>query len=106
MCSMPGRGESNLYSVCSFLIVENMRRGLHPKDAGLEACRRIKANTVEKRLLNSRGEPNFNVNFCILSAEGEHAGVAMYPESEYALCTEDGPQTLPSEPLLGGKPND
>jgi N4-(beta-N-acetylglucosaminyl)-L-asparaginase len=101
-----GRGESNLYSVCSFLIVENMRRGLHPKDAGLEACRRIKANTVEKRLLNSRSEPNFNVNFYILNAEGEHAGVAMYPESEYALCTEDGPQTLSSEPLLGGKPND
>jgi N4-(beta-N-acetylglucosaminyl)-L-asparaginase len=101
-----GRGESNLYGVCSFLIVENMRRGLHPKDAGLEACRRIKANTVEKRLLNSRGEPNFNVNFYILNAKGEHAGVAMYPESEYALCTEDGPQTLPSEPLLGGRPND
>ena len=101
-----GRGESNLYSVCSFLIVENMRRGLHPKDAGLEACRRIKANTVEKRLLNSRGEPNFNVNFYILNAKGEHAGVAMYPESEYALCTKDGPQTLRSEPLLGGKSND
>ena len=40
-----GRGEANLYNLCSFLIVENMRRGMHPKDAGLEACRRIKANT-------------------------------------------------------------
>lgn len=101
-----GRGEANLYALCSFLIVENMRRGMHPKDAGLEACRRIKANTIEKRLLNSRGEPNFNVNFYILNAKGEYAGVAMYPNSNFALCTEDGPQTVPSEPLLQGKPED
>ena len=41
-----GRGEANLYSLASFLIVEGMRRGLHPKDAGMEALKRIKANTV------------------------------------------------------------
>src|SRR4029077_20679214 len=46
-----GGGESNLYSLCSFLIVECMRRGMHPKDAGMEACKRIKAN-LEKRLLD------------------------------------------------------
>src|SRR5512142_2608793 len=54
-----GRGEANLYNLCSFLIVENMRRGMHPKDAGMDALKRIKANTVEKRLLNEKGEPNF-----------------------------------------------
>lgn len=101
-----GRGEANLYSLCSFLIVENLRRGMAPKDAGIDACKRIKANTVEKRLLNSRGEPNFNVNFYILNAKGEYAGVAMYPESHFAVCTESGPQTVASEPLLQGKPTD
>ena len=101
-----GRGEANLYGLCSFLIVENMRRGMRPKDAGIEACKRIKANTIEKRLLNSRGEPNFNVNFYMLNAKGEYAGVAMYPESSFAICTEEGPKTLPSEPLLQGKPVD
>ncbi|MEP6956340.1 MAG: N(4)-(beta-N-acetylglucosaminyl)-L-asparaginase [Chthoniobacterales bacterium] len=101
-----GRGEANLYGLCSFLIVENMRRGLHPKDAGIEACKRIKANTIEKRLLNSRGEPNFNVNFYVLNAKGEYAGVALYPESSFAVCTEDGPKTVASEPLLQGKPTD
>ena len=50
-----GRGEANLYNLCSFAIVENMRRGMHPKDAGLDALRRIQSNTVEKRLLNRRG---------------------------------------------------
>src|SRR5882724_6284366 len=93
-----GRGEANLYNLCSYLIVENMRRGMHPKDAGLDACKRIKANTVEKRLLNSKGNPNFGINFYALNAKGEHAGVSMYPGANYAVCTEKGPETLPSEP--------
>ncbi len=101
-----GRGEANVYGLCSFLIVENMRRGLHPKDAGLEACRRIKANTIEKRLLNNRGEPNFGVNFYMLNAKGEYAGVSMYPGASFAVCTESGPQTVPCEPLLQGKAED
>ena len=40
-----GRGEANLFGLSSFLIVELMRQGMHPKDAGLEALRRIRANT-------------------------------------------------------------
>ena len=79
---------------------------MHPKDAGIDACKRIKANTVEKRLLNSRGEPNFNVNFYMLNAKGEYAGVALYAGSNFAVCTEAGPQTVPSEALLQGKPTD
>ena len=101
-----GRGEANLYNLCSYLIVENMRRGMHPKDAGLDACKRIKANTVEKRLLNSKGNPNFGINFYALNAKGEYAGVSMYSGASYAVCTEKGPETLPCEPLLEGKPGD
>ena len=100
-----GRGEANLYGLCSYQIVENMRRGMHPKDAGLDVCRRIKANTIERRLLNSQGNPNFGINFYILNAKGEHAGVSMYAAT-YAVCTENGPQTLPTEPLLPGKATD
>ena len=104
-----GRGEANLFSLASFLIVEEMRRGRHPKDAGLEALRRIKANTVD-RLLNARGEPSFNVNFYIVNRQGEHAGVAMYsPErnrSRYAVCDEKGARHEFSEPLLPGTPQD
>ena len=46
-----GRGEANLYNLSSFFIVEEMRRGRSPKDAAMEALRRVRANTVEKRLL-------------------------------------------------------
>ena len=102
----PGAARRIFLASRSFLIVENMRRGMHPKDAGLDACKRIKANTIEKRLLNSRGNPNFNVNFYVLNAKGEYAGVALYPNSSFAVCTDDGPKTLPSEPLLQGKPED
>jgi N4-(beta-N-acetylglucosaminyl)-L-asparaginase len=100
-----GRGEANLYSLCSFLIVEEMRRGAHPKDAGLTALKRVQKQTVEKRLLNSRGLPNFGLNFYALNAKGEYAGVSMYAAT-YAVCTEKGPQTLPTEALMEGKATD
>lgn len=103
-----GRGEANLYNLSSFLIVEAMRRGLSPKDAGMEALKRIKANTIEKRLLNSKGNPNFNIRFFALNKRGEYAGVAMYRagETKYAVCTENGAQALELEPLLPGAPGD
>jgi len=101
-----GRGEANLYNLCSFLIVEEMRRGKHPKDAGMEALKRIKANTVEKRLLNSKGNPNFGINFYIINAKGESAGVTMYPGPSYAICNDSGPQTLKSDALLEGRMSD
>ena len=100
-----GRGEANLYNLCSFLVVEEMRRGATPKDAGMTALKRIKANTIEKRLLNARGEPNFNINFYVVNKAGEHAGVSMYggPNVQYAFCNEHGAQTIPMEALLPGQ---
>ena len=100
-----GRGEANLYNLCSFFIVEEMRRGAHPKDAGMAALKRVTKNTIEKRLLNSKGQPAFGLNFYIVNAAGEHAGVSMYA-STYAVCTDKGPQTLDTEPLFQGKPTD
>lgn len=100
-----GRGEANLYGLSSFLIVEMLRKGMRPKDAGMEALRRVRGNTVEKRLLNGRGLPNFNLIFYVLAADGSHAGVSMYA-SNYAVCDGNGPQTMAAEPLLPGKPTD
>jgi N4-(beta-N-acetylglucosaminyl)-L-asparaginase len=115
-----GRGEANLYGLCSFLIVEEMRRGLAPKDAGLEALRRIKGATLEKRLRRSDGNPNFNVTFYVVNTKGEHAAVALYAHDaekvgslgqaddvvRYAFCNADGPQRLAVEGLLAGRPQD
>jgi N4-(beta-N-acetylglucosaminyl)-L-asparaginase len=104
-----GRGEANLYGLLSFLIVEEMRRGQHPLDAGMEALRRIKNNTIEPRLLNKRGMPNFNINFYVINNVGEYAGVGMYaPEdrSQYSVCTENGAELLKFEALLEGSADD
>jgi N4-(beta-N-acetylglucosaminyl)-L-asparaginase len=103
-----GRGEANIYNLSSFLIVESMRRGMSPKDAGMEALKRIRANTIEKRLLNGKGNPNFNIRFFVLNKKGEFAGVSMYRagESQYAVCTENGSRALDLEPLLPGAPDD
>ena len=112
-----GRGEANLYNLTSYLIVEGMRAGKHPRDAGLAALQRIRANTVEKRLQKENGDPNFNILFYILNARGEHAGVAMYGEDEgergwtgqtnsqfvrYCVCDENGPRMVNVEGLLPG----
>ncbi|HZT77085.1 MAG TPA: N(4)-(beta-N-acetylglucosaminyl)-L-asparaginase [Vicinamibacterales bacterium] len=100
-----GRGEANLYNLSSFLIVEEMRRGAHPKDACITALRRVAKNTIEKRLLNDKGAPKFGLNFYCLNNKGEYAGVSMYA-STYAVCTENGPQTLQTEALYEGKATD
>ena len=100
-----GRGEANLFNLTSFLVVEAMRRGLHPKDAGIEGLKRIRANTVEKRLLKPNGDPNFNINFYVLNTQGDYAGVSLYDEQDnvnYAVCTEEGAKALACEPLLKG----
>lgn len=99
-----GRGEANLYNLSSFLIVEFLRRGMHPKDAAIEACKRIRSNTVEKRLLDGHGNPNFNVIFYVLDAKGRHAGVSLLSGAKYAVCTENGPESLNCDALVDRKP--
>ncbi len=71
----------------------------------MEALKRVQKNTVEKRLLNARGLPNFGLNFYIVNAKGEYAGVSMYA-GNYAVCTEKGPETVPTTALLGRKATD
>ena len=106
-----GRGEANLFGLCSFYIVECMRNGMSPKDAGIAACKRVVANTIEKRLLNGRGKPNFDLNFYILNTRGEYTGVSLYEKVgrspvKYAVCTEDGPKVVQFEALFEGASNE
>jgi N4-(beta-N-acetylglucosaminyl)-L-asparaginase len=104
-----GRGEANLYNLCSHVIVEQMRQGRGPKDAAMEALRRVKASTVEKRLLTPDGRPSFGLTFYAISRGGEYAGVTMWGKVEgkvrqFSVCTENGPELLPCDSLLGEAP--
>ncbi len=105
-CGSTGRGEANLYGLSSFFVVEEMRRGAHPKDAIAEALRRIKARTIEQRLLKPDGTPNFDVKFYAMNIAGEHAAMAMFGggEPKYSVCDDSGPRHVPMDALLPGKP--
>ncbi|MGD8320039.1 MAG: isoaspartyl peptidase/L-asparaginase [Gemmatimonadota bacterium] len=107
-CGSTGRGEANLFNLCSFFIVENMRNGMAPKDAGMAALRRVVDNTIEARLQNGRGQPNFDLRFFILNKAGDYAGVALYGSGEktFAVCDENGAREEPLEGLLEGSPAD
>ncbi len=59
----------------------------------MTALKRIKANTIEKRLLNARGEPNFGINFYILNKKGEHAGVGDVRRRHLRRMRREGPET-------------
>ena len=84
-CGSTGRGEANLLNLSSFLIVENMRNGMSPEEAGLAALKRIAAKT-EPRLRDDKGRPAYQLSFYVLNKRGEYAGVAMWSgERQYAV---------------------
>jgi N4-(beta-N-acetylglucosaminyl)-L-asparaginase len=89
--------------LCSFLIVEEMRRGANPKDAAITTLKRVAKKHHREAPAEREGQPNVGLNFYVLNARGEYAGVTMY-QSTYAVCTDKGPQTLQTEALYEGQP--
>lgn len=83
-CGSTGRGEANLLDCCSFLVVELMRQGMHPKDAALETLRRVAHKTVDPGLLREDGTPRFGLNFYALNKNGEYGGANFRP-SRFAV---------------------
>lgn len=80
-----GRGEAAIKTCGSHTVVEMMRSGASPVDACLEACRRIVRFTVERRLLDERGRPNFNVEFYAVNKRGEHGSASIWSGGRYAV---------------------
>jgi N4-(beta-N-acetylglucosaminyl)-L-asparaginase len=85
-----GRGEAVILSNGSSFIVNQMAAGKSPKDACLEACKRVARMTRVKRLLTDGGQPSFQVNFYAVNKQGVTGGAAIYP-SRYAAFGENGP---------------
>jgi len=77
-----GRGEAAILANGSFAIVELLRQGSAPVDAGLEVLRRIvrqvrRQARWQPALLAENDRPSFGVNFYMLDCEGRWAGVTM-----------------------------
>ena len=76
-----GRGEECIYINGSHTIVENMRRGMSPTDAAMDAVKRISA-----RYGNNLTElAKFSINFYAINKRGEHGGASLWKGGTYAL---------------------
>src|SRR5947209_13082234 len=89
-----GRGEANLLNLSSHTIVEGLRRGLAPKDAALEACRRIAATNLSPRLRDSKKRPSFNVKFYCLAKDGRFAGASLWAGAQMAVHDGDSARVV------------
>lgn len=97
-----GRGEANLETLASFLIVERMRHGDSPQDACLHACDRIRKNTKLARLQDENGQPNFNVKFYALNKAGEVGGAEIRKTNgTMAVADQDGVKLVDLAYLIG-----
>jgi N4-(beta-N-acetylglucosaminyl)-L-asparaginase len=86
-----GRGESNIKVCGAFLAVELMRQGKSPEEALLEVMRRVIAMT-EKRLLDDRGRPYFDLSYYAVTKDGRYAGSSAYEGGQFAVADATGPR--------------
>jgi N4-(beta-N-acetylglucosaminyl)-L-asparaginase len=84
-----GRGESNIKVCGAFLAVEFMRQGMTPEQSIMKVMERVLAMT-EKRLLDSRGRPYFDLQFYALAKDGRFAAATAYEGSQFAVCDSQG----------------
>ncbi len=81
-----GVGEANLLNLSSYLVVEGMRRGLGPKDAVMDACKRIATTSVrDPKRRRPDGRTTFNVSFYAVSKDGKFFGGCIYPGGKMAV---------------------
>src|SRR5216684_859130 len=86
-----GHGEENIKVAGAHTIVENMRRGMPPEEAGMDALRRIARNYN-----NDMSKVKFiGMIYYILRKDGAYAGVSLWsgPEGrppKFSICDEKG----------------
>jgi N4-(beta-N-acetylglucosaminyl)-L-asparaginase len=84
-CGSTGRGEAVIKTCGAHAVIELMRQGMSPTDACLEALRRIVRWTVEGRLLDASGRPDFNVNYYAVNKSGDYGGASMWEGARFAV---------------------
>jgi N4-(beta-N-acetylglucosaminyl)-L-asparaginase len=94
-----GRGEANIKVCGAFLAVEFMRMGMSPEAALMKVMERVIAMT-EKRLLNDRGRPFFDLSYYAINKKGEFAGAVAYQGSSFVVCDAQGARQVPAAYLF------
>jgi N4-(beta-N-acetylglucosaminyl)-L-asparaginase len=102
-----GSGEENIKVAGAHTIVENMRRGMSPHDAGMDALKRIVRNyngdMVRLKFVD--------MTYYVLRKDGAYAGVSLWegyePGKPHMIAVHDGTRRLEATtPLLRGASQD
>jgi N4-(beta-N-acetylglucosaminyl)-L-asparaginase len=80
-----GRGEATIVNLAAYAIVREMESGASPTEACLRTIKRIADRTREKRLLDAKGRPNFDVKLYALRKDGACGAAAFYPGGKFAM---------------------
>lgn len=86
-----GRGEAAILAHSSSAIVELLRAGATPVDAGLEVMGRVarqakRASAWQPGLMGEDGRPSFNLSFYVLGLDGTFAGVRLKGKSKFSVA--------------------
>ena len=84
-----GRGEENIRVCGAHTIVENMRRGMTPREACLDVLQRIahNFNNDRARLLQ------FDIKFYALRRDGQYAGASLWDRQRPRFAVNDGAES-------------
>lgn len=104
-----GRGEACIIGAGSHTVVELMRQGRSPREACLEALRRIARGTRERRLLDRDGRPGFGLRFYAVSRRGEYGSASIWSGTKekparFAVADAAGARLEPCAFLFEGLP--
>lgn len=80
-----GRGEAVLQSCGAFAAVAQMDAGRTPEEACLAVLKKIADRTREKRLLDAKGRPNFNVTMYAIRKDGLTGSASMHEGYQHAV---------------------
>jgi N4-(beta-N-acetylglucosaminyl)-L-asparaginase len=89
-----GRGEANIKTCGAFLTVEFMRQGMSPDAACMKTIDRVIAMT-ERRLLDERGRPLFDLQFYALAKDGRFGSATAYEGARFAVADSQGARLIP-----------
>ena len=88
-------------NLSSALIVEGMRRGLHPKDAIMEVCKTIATRCArDPKRRQKDGRVSGNVLFYAVNKDGKFAGGSIYGGARMTVHDGDSARIVPCDALF------
>jgi N4-(beta-N-acetylglucosaminyl)-L-asparaginase len=95
-----GRGEAVIQVCGAFSIVQHMESGKTPGEACLTVAKRIADHTREKRLLDEKGRPKFNVTLYAVRKDGAYGSASLWKGSRFAVSDGAGTRVVDSGHLF------